>query len=205
MKVYCAPNTISVATIVLLEEAGVAYEPVRLSFADGDQTTPEYHAINPKGRVPAVITEDGILTETGAIAEYVAALAPDKSLVPTEPWAAAQLRSVMYYLAATFHVNHAHKMRGHRWADHDASHKDMTAKVPETMGQSCAFVEETCALDPFVMGGNMTVADPWLFTICSWLEGDGVDIVAYPKLSAHFDMMNTRPSVTKARDMGLLG
>jgi len=205
MKVYCAPNTISVATIILLEEAGAAYEPVIISLANGDQTTPEYHAINPKGRVPAVITEDGILTETGAIVEYIAALAPDQGLVPANPWDAAQMRSVMYYLAATMHVNHAHKMRGHRWANEDASFKDMTAKVPETMGQSCAFVEETCALDPFVMGTQMSVADPWLFTICTWLKSDGVDIAAYPRLSAHFDMMTARASVAKAHDMGLFG
>ncbi|WP_371225598.1 glutathione S-transferase family protein [Roseovarius sp. 2305UL8-3] len=205
MKVYCAPNTISVATIVLLEETSIPYEPIIISLAKGDQTTPEYHAINPKGRVPAVVTDDGILTETGAIMEYLAALAPTLGLVPTNVWQAGQMRSVMYYLAATMHVNHAHKMRGHRWADNDASYKDMTAKVPETMAQSCAFIEDSCQLSPFVMGADMSVADPWLFTICTWLEGDGVDITAYPKLSAHFDMMNARASVTKARDMGLIG
>ena len=80
----------------------------------------------------------------------------------------------------------------------------MTAKVPETMGQSCAFIEGNCALAPFVMGTGMTLADPWLFTICTWLEGDGVDIAAYPKLAAHFEMMNARPSVGAVRAMGLL-
>lgn len=204
MKFYCAPNTISVATAIILEETGLSYDPVILNMANADQTKPEYLAINPKGRVPALVTDDGILTETGAVLEYLCALAPDAGLVPSDPWAAAHMRAVTYYLASTFHVNHAHKKRGHRWANDSAALDDMTAKVPETMGQSCAYIEETCALSPFVMGADMTIADPWLFTICTWLEGDGVDIRAYPKLAAHFDLMTARPSVGAMRTMGLL-
>ncbi len=117
MKFYCAPNTIAVATAVLLEETGLEYEPVILNFATGEQAKPKYQAINPKGRVPAIVTDHGILTETGAIAEYLAGLVPDKALVPSDPWAAAQMRAVMYYLASTFHVNHAHNRRGSRWAE----------------------------------------------------------------------------------------
>ena len=205
MKFYCAPKTISIATAILLEETGLAYEPVLLDFTKGEQTKPEYHAINPKGRVPALVTDQGILTETGAILEYLAGLAPDSGLIPTDPWEAAQMRSVMHYLASTMHVNHAHKMRGHRWANEDASKADMTAKVPETMATSCAFIEESCALSPFAMGSAMTLADPWLFTICTWLDGDGVDITNYPKLNAHFEMMNARPSIAAVRALGLLG
>ncbi len=203
MKFFCAKATVSIATAIMLEETETDYDPVLLNFAEGDQLKPEYQTINPKGRVPALVTDHGILTETGAILEYLNTIA-GASLVPTDPWAAAQMRAVMYYLASTFHVNHAHRMRGARWADLDASRVDMTAKVPETMGQSCAYVEENCALSPFVMGTDMTVADPWLYTICTWLNGDGVDITAYPKLAAHFDMMNARPSVKAVRDLGLI-
>ena len=204
MKFYCAPDTISVATAIVLEETGLAHEAVILNFDAGDQARPDYRAINPKGRVPALVTAQGILTETGAILEYLAALVPKAGLVPADPWAAAQMRSVMYYLASTMHVNHARKRRGNRWANAAASLADMTAKVPETMAASCAFLEETCALSPFVMGTAMTLADPWLFTIGTWLEGDGVDIAAYPKLAGFVAMMNDRPSVAALRARGLL-
>lgn len=203
MKFFCAKATISIATAIMLEESGIGYDPVLLNFAEADQLKPEYQAINPKGRVPALVTGHGVLTETGAILEYLNTMA-NADMVPADPWEAAQMRAVMYYLASTFHINHAHKKRGARWADLEASLKDMTAKVPETMGASCAYIEENCALSPFVMGAEMTVADPWLFTICTWLNGDGVDITAYPKLSAHFDMMNARPSVAAVRKLGLI-
>lgn len=204
MKFYCAPKTISIATAILLEETGLPYAPIILNFAEGEQTKPAYHAINPKGRVPSLVTSQGILTETGAILEFIAAQVPEQSLVSADAWQAAQMRAVMYYLASTFHVNHAHKMHGSRWANQRSSFEDMTAKVPETMAQSCAFIEENCALSPFLMGADMTIADPWLYTICSWLGGDGVDIANFPRLEAHFDMMNARPSVAAVKELGLL-
>ena len=128
MKFYFAPGTIAIATGMLLEEASLTYDPVPLNFAKGEQTAPEFLAINPKGRVPALVTNQGILTETGAIAEFIAAQVPDLGLVPTDPFAAAQMRAITFYLASTFHVNHAHGPRGIRWADNEASLQDMRTK-----------------------------------------------------------------------------
>ncbi|KKL87316.1 hypothetical protein LCGC14_1935950, partial [marine sediment metagenome] len=88
-----------------------------------------------------VFTPGTALTETGALLEYVATRAPDASLVPTDPDAAGHMRGVMYYLASTMHVAHAHKMRGHRWADQQSSFDDMTAKVPQTMAECAAYIE----------------------------------------------------------------
>ncbi|WP_299846942.1 glutathione S-transferase family protein [uncultured Roseovarius sp.] len=205
MKLFYAPNTISIASVIALREAGVKFEPVRLDFAAGEQTKPEYQAINPKGRVPALITDHGTLTETGAILDYIATLAPDQGLVPSDPWQAAQMRAVMYYLASTMHVNHAHKMRGHRWADQESARADMTAKVPQTMTESCQFIEENALTGPFVMGSTFTIADPYLYTVCSWLEGDGVNVGDFPKILAFREAMRTRPSVQHAHDAGMFG
>ena len=204
MKLYCAPNTISVVSMIALDETGIAFEPVRVDFAAAEQTKPAYHAINPKGRVPALITDQGILTETGAILEYIAALKPEAGLVPADPWQAARMRAVMYYLASTMHVNHAHKMRGHRWADQEGSHADMTAKVPQTMTESCRFIEENALTGPFVMGDALTIADPYLFVVSTWLEGDGVDVGAFPKISAFRSAMQSRESVKRVYDAGFL-
>jgi glutathione S-transferase len=204
MKFYYAPGTISVATGFLLEEAGLDYTPVAVDFAKTEQTGPDYLGINPKGRVPALVTDHGILTETGAIAEYLASRAPGKNLVPTDPWQAAQMRSVCYYLAATMHVNHAHGPRGIRWADSDAALADMKAKMPQNMTDSCTFIEDTCAFTPFVMGDTMTIADPWLFAICCWLEMDKVDADRFPRIKAHRAMMSARPAANAIRAYGLL-
>ncbi|WP_299621369.1 glutathione S-transferase family protein [uncultured Tateyamaria sp.] len=202
MKLHYAPGTISIAAAIALEEAGLDYTAHKLDFSQGDQNSTAYLAINPKGRVPALDVDGQILTETGAILDFVAA--HDPRLMPADLVHAAHARSVMYYLASTMHVNHAHKMRGHRWADNAASHADMTAKVPETMTASATFVEAGCIRGTYVLGDHFSIADCYLFVVCNWLPGDGVDLAPFPKIRAFMDAMEARHSVQTVRANGML-
>lgn len=203
MQLCYAKGTIAVAAAIALEEAGLPFEPVPVDFASGEQTKPAYAAINPKGRVPALITDRGILTETGAILDYIAALAPDAGLVPTDPFQAGRMREVMYYLASTAHVNHAHKMRGHRWADDAAAHASMAARVQGNMTDCAAYLENHALAGPFVLGDALSLADPYLFAVARWLPGDGVDMAAFPKLAAFVQAFGARPSVARIRELGI--
>ncbi|WP_299899439.1 glutathione S-transferase family protein [uncultured Ruegeria sp.] len=204
MQLYYAPRTISVAVAIALEEAGLEYEAIKLDFAGGEQTKPAYKQINPKGRVPALVVDGGILTETGALLEFVAAKAPEAGLVPPDPVMAARMREVMFYLASTMHVNHAHKLRGHRWADKKSSWKDMKDKVAQTMTESCTYISLSGLRGPFVLGEAFSLADAYLFVVCSWLEGDGVDVSAFSKIVAFREAMEARPSVQAVRAAGML-
>ena len=205
LSLYYTPGTISVAVAIALEEAGLPYRAVRVDFATAEQTKPDYLAINPKGRVPALrLEDDTILTETGALLDYVAAIAPKAELSPSDATAAAQMRSAMYYLASTMHVAHAHKMRGSRWAKHQSSFDDMTAQVPETMADCADFVEHDILRGPYVLGDAFSLADPYLFVVCNWLEGDGVETAAYPKITAFMQQMKARDSVVAVKDKGML-
>jgi glutathione S-transferase len=197
MKLYYARGTIAIAVAIALHEAGLEFEPVRLDFKAGEQTQPRYHAVNPKGRVPALVTESGILTETAAILEHIADLAPAAGLRPTDPFEAAKMREAMCYLASTMHVNHAHRARGHRWADEESSLADMKAKAVETMTASATHVENHMLKGPYVLGEAFSLADPYLYVACSWLPGDGVDMAAYPKITAFVEAMRTRASVAQ--------
>ena len=203
MKLFASPGSISVAVAIALEEAGVDHDIHMLDFTKDEQRSPDYARINPKGRVPALVLDDGtILTETGALLEFVAA--HDPRLMPANPTHAAKARAVMYYLASTMHVNHAHKMRGHRWADQESSWQDMTAKVPETMTASAQFVEEHCIEGPFVIGTHISIADFYLYVVCTWLPGDGVDLAPFPKIRAFMAEMEGRHSIEVMRTKGLL-
>src|SRR5215469_1554010 len=84
IKLYYAANTCSLASHIALEEAGAAYTVVKMSFASNEQRSPEYLAINPKGRVPAMVTDRGILTETPAILAFIAQSFPQAKLAPFE-------------------------------------------------------------------------------------------------------------------------
>ena len=200
---FAAKNTISSAVALTLEEAGMSYDLRVINNAGGEQRTAEYLAINPKGRVPALATDDGILTETGAVLDYIAAVNPDVNLVPNDPFAAAKMRELMYYLASTMHPNHAHGLRQERWTDDRSADAGMAAKVPETMTISCAYVEDFME-GPFVLGDQMSLADMYLYTVLTWCAGDGVDMSAFPKLTAFFDMFGERASAKSVTKQGLL-
>lgn len=204
MHLYYAPGTISIAVAIALYEADIPFEPRRVDFRNAEQTKPDYLAVNPKGRVPTLDVEGQRLTETGALLEYIATLKPAAHLVPTDPLDAAHMRSVMFFLASTMHVNHAHKLRATRWADLPESHADMEAKVSETMMQSARYVQGHCLRGDFVTGAKLSIADPYLFIVCDWLEGDGVDLAEVPVVADFIERMRDRPSVRKAIENRML-
>ena len=122
LTLFYAHNTCSLASHIALEDSGAAYEAKRLNFADNEQRKPEYLKINPKSRVPALVTDQGILTETPAILVYIAQSFPWANLAPVnDPFRLAQIQSFNSYLCSTVHVAHAHRMRGYRWSDDEAA------------------------------------------------------------------------------------
>jgi glutathione S-transferase len=196
---YYAANTCALASHIALEEAGAPYETRSIDFAAAEQTKPEYLKINPKGRVPALVTERGVLTETPAILAYIAQTHPQARLAPLDdPFAFAELQAFMSYLCSTVHVAHAHRVRGARWADDPAAHEAMKKKVPQSVGACFDLIERTMFRGPWAMGEAYTVADPYLFTIARWLEVDSVDPARFPRVLDHRNRMAERPAVRRA-------
>jgi glutathione S-transferase len=199
LRLYYATGTCALATHIALEETGAPYEAVRLDFGSQAQRTPEYLAVNPKGRVPALVTDAGTLTETPALLVFVAQRFPAAELAPlADPFALAQVQEFNSYLCATVHVAHAHGRRGTRWADDAAAVEAMKLKVPATMTECFGLIENKLLKGPWVMGEQYTICDPYLFTIASWLEGDGVDTAKFPRVMEHRRRMLARPAAQKA-------
>jgi len=198
LTLYYATNTCALASHIALEEAGADYETHWVDFKSAEQTKPDYLAINPKARVPALVTERGVLTETPAILAYVAQTHPQANLAPLDdPFAFAELQGFVNYLCATVHVAHAHRMRGARWADDPAAHEAMKKKVPQSVGACFDLIERKMFRGPWVMGEAYAIADPYLFTIARWMEGDSVDPAAYPRVLDHRDRMAERPALRR--------
>src|SRR6185437_8430755 len=169
LKLYFAPGTCALASHIALEEAGAAYTTERIDFKVNQQNSPEYLEINPKGRVPSLVTERGVLTETPAMLAYIAQTFPRARLAPLDdPYAFAQVQAFNSYICSTLHVAHAHRMRGYRWADDEASFADMQRKVPQSVSACYALIEREMFRRPWVMGDAYTVCDPYLFTLAQW-------------------------------------
>ncbi len=199
LTLYYAPGTCAQAVRIALEEAQAPYTPVRMDFASQQQRSPEYLAINPKGRVPALVTEHGVLTETPALLAYVAQRFAQAGLAPADAFGFARMQEFNSYLASTVHVAHAHRPRASRWADEPEAQAAMQRKVPANMTECFDVIERHYLGDgPWMLGEQYTVADGYLFTVAGWLKSDGVDIARFPKVHAHSQRMAARPAVQRA-------
>ena len=201
LKLFYTAHTCSLATHIVLEEVGADYSTVRIDFAKAQQSSPEYLEVNPKGRVPALATDRGVLTETPAMLVFVAQSFPAAGLAPIDdPFAFAEMQAFNSYLCSTLHIAHAHRMRGHRWVDADdaASIAAMQRKVPQAVGESFAMIECEMLKGPWVMGERYTICDAYLFTLAQWLEADGVDPKTIPRVIDHRRRMSERATVKKA-------
>ena len=201
MILYTVPGSCGFASHVALEMSGAEYE-ARLAPREGGKTAPSFYEINPKGRVPALVTSDGILTETPAILFFIAQTHQDAKLAPfSDAWRIARLQSFCAYMCATVHVAHAHGHRGYRWATEESSFKDMTQKVPANMTECFELIESEMLEGPWVLGDTFSLGDIYLLAIARWLEADKVDTSKIPRVLEHRLRMLELPAVARAVQM----
>ena len=197
-RFYYSPRTVALASHIVLEHIGADFEAIRLDFQANQQRSAEYLAINAKGRVPALVTERGVITETPAILLYLAQTHPQSGMAPLDdPFALAELQAVNSWFCSTVHVAHAHGTRGARWADDASALQAMKAKVAQNMTDCFDWIERELLRGPWVMGKDFSVADPYLFTLTIWLMQNGVELARFPRVADHYQRMLALPAVQK--------
>jgi glutathione S-transferase len=198
MIFYFAKKSVAIAAHLALEESGASYEAREIDFAATEQRSDNYLKINPKGRVPALATDKGIITETPAILAYIAQTNPAANLAPiNNPYLFAKCQEFNLYLCSTVHVAHAHRVRGNRWADDDPSILAMQNKVAQNMSDYFELIESEMFIGPWVLGDDYSICDAYLFTIAQWLKGDGVELSKYPSISDFEKRMRSREAVKR--------
>jgi glutathione S-transferase len=197
-RFYYSPRSCALASHIVLEHVGADFEAIRLDFQANQQRSAEYLAINAKGRVPALVTERGVITETPAILLYLAQTHPQSGVAPlNDPFALAELQAVNSWFCSTVHVVHAHGTRGARWADEASALQAMKAKVAQNMTDCFDWIERELLRGPWVMGKDFSVADPYLFTLTIWLMQNGVELARFPRVADHYQRMLALPAVQK--------
>lgn len=198
LTLYYASGTCALASHLALEYAGAPYDTVRIDFANQQQRSPEFLRLNPKGRVPALLTERGVLTETPALLQFISQSFPAANLAPLDDlFVLARANAFNSYLCSTVHVAHAHARRGSRWADDPQAIEAMKKKVPQTMGECFELIERELFQGPWVLGDRFSICDLYLFTLARWLEGDGVDPSRFAKVFDHRRRMAADPVVVR--------
>jgi glutathione S-transferase len=207
LTLFYTPGACSMVPHIALEEAGAQYETALIDFRSGDQLKPEFLRINPKARVPVLLTDRGVLTEIPAILGYIALTHPSARLANTEdPFAFAEMQAFHMFIATTIHVTFRQISRPDFYADGKAAAEALRAKVPERSNEHFALIEAQLADGrPWVHGDRYTASDPYLFVFASYLRrGDRGDPSRCPAVMSHWERVRARPAVERVlRDEGL--
>ncbi len=198
MKLFYSPDSCALAIHIILEEIGKPYELALVNLRAGEQFKPPYATLNPKGKVPALVRDDGsLLTELPAIAWYLARTNPALGLRPEGIEAEARLLEFMDYMVATVH------MRGFTRIFRPAAFTPTTSDEPAVQQTGKDMVKDGLKLLAQALGarayllGNYSITDAVLFYLEDWaVRRAGLDLPE--ALTGHRARMRARPAVQRA-------
>jgi glutathione S-transferase len=194
MKLYYSPGACSLSPHIVLEEAGLPYEPVLASTKTHKlQDGTDYYTINPKGYVPLLELDDGQrLTEGPAIVQYLADLVPGKNLAPANgTMARYRLQEWLNFITSELH-------KGIGGMFNPAMPEEGKAVMRARATDRLKWVDNQLAGKAYVMGDTFSVADAYLFTVARWSKLVGIDISGLTKLTAYLERVAARPAVQAA-------
>ena len=206
MKLFYFPGACSIGIHVLLEEIGAPYEKHMLHLREGAQHKPDYIALNPKAKVPALVRDDGhVITEFPAIAYYLGNAFPAAKLFPADLDGQVRIIETMEYIAATVH------MQGFTRIFRASNFTDDPAKEDTVKAQGLAIAEKGLEVLDMKLGENtyvngvFSIADAALFFVEFWYTARMGKTL--PKgLARHWHAMNARASVQAVlKDEGFAG
>ncbi|MBC7858772.1 MAG: glutathione S-transferase N-terminal domain-containing protein [Burkholderiaceae bacterium] len=194
MKLYMTPGSCSTGIHILLEEIGVAFEAYVLNLPRGDNATPEYLALNPKGTIPTLVRDDGsVLTEFQAIAWWLARSAPKAKLLPDGAEGEARVIEALDYVVGTIHgQGFARIFTTDTFTANPAEHESVKARGREIVLRGFAVMDAMLAGRDYVVG-NFSIADAALFYVEFW--ADKLGLALPPHCHAHYQRMLARPVV----------
>ncbi|MFZ5779019.1 MAG: glutathione S-transferase family protein [Pseudomonadota bacterium] len=194
LKLYYAPGACSTASHIGLEESGADYEAQALSFAKNEQKTPEYLRINPRGRVPALVVDEGTIVENTAILDYVAnRYAPH--LMPGDPAGRARAISLMAWFSNNVHPAFTHIGRPERFATDTSVFDHLRAVGRENFHAALKEIDALLAGKQWILGDQFSVVDGYALVFYGWGKRIGLPVAELENYTAWKDRMLARPAV----------
>jgi len=181
MKLFYKPGASSLAAHIVLREAGLDFtiEKVDLSSQKTEHGE-DYLSINPKGKVPAMLLDDGaVLTEVVAIVQYLADRVPDRHLIPpANTLSRYQALEWLNFISSELHKSLGPLME----ADTPANYKSV---LREQIENKLLYLERELADQDFLMGTRFSVADAYLFTMLTWVDALAFDLTTTPAIALY--------------------
>ena len=185
MKLYFSNGSCSLASHIALEEAGAKFEAQRIDLREQEQKRPEYLAVNPKAKVPALAVEGGTITENPAIISYVADTHPQaKLLAPPGELARAKAQEWLAWCASTVHRDFSPLFR-------DKDNVEQRKLTQENLDRYEQWLKGT-----YVLGETFSAADCYTLVFTLW--GLKMGFTLGPKMRASAKALLQRPGVQRA-------
>lgn len=194
MKLYSAPNTCSLSPHIVLRELGIPFELVIVNNKTKNTSTGEnFLDVNPRGYVAALKLDDGrVLTEGPAIVQYIADLRPEGRLAPPNgSWERSKLQEWLNFITSEIHTGSVPLFNTWLPEEVQKHFKDRLFR---------RFRELSITLDaqPYLVDGQFSVADAYLFAVMRWMKVFSIDLRDWPPIAAFMDRMDARPAVRAA-------
>jgi len=195
---YAAPGACSRVPLITLEEADAKYELKLIRFLKGAHKQPDYLALNPKGKVPCLVTPDGPLTENVAIATYLAATFPNLMPAGKTAYDAARLTADLCFCATTLHPIVSRMRVPMFMAKGEAAVTSVKEHAIEAMHPMAQVVEDRLSKQEWWLGHDWSILDAYLYWVFFRISGGGFPANDYPGWVAHAARMDQRPAVKRA-------
>jgi len=198
LKLFYSPGACSLVPHVALEEARAEFEPVRVVLAQGEHLKPEYLAVNPHARVPALGTDHGVITENIAILNFIADTFGAEGSVPRgDPYAAARCNELLGWFSSSVHIAFAQVWRAERFTRDETVHEAIIAGGREALTRQFDEIETRCG-DGWLVPEFFTAADTYALTFFRWGRRIGEEMIIYPAWAALCRHILERPAVQRA-------
>ena len=205
LKLYYSPGACSLVPHVALEEAGATFEALRIPIAEGGHLTPEYLAVNPHARLPALGTDRGVITENIAVLNFLADKFGAEGSVPHgDPYAAARCNELLGWFGSSVHIAFAQVWRGIRFTEDQALWPALEKGGRKVLARQFDEID-SLSVEEWLVPGHFTAADIYALTFLRWARRIGFDIGRYPNWVALAERVLARPAVAIALQREGLG
>lgn len=198
MKLFWAPRSCAIEIAALLDEAGAAYEAVKVDTGAGEQHGAAFKAINPKGKLPALVRDDGTtITEWPAIALWIAQTHPQAGLWPSDPEAEARAAEMLFYTVGTLHGQAFRRIFFPKEFCKDEAHLPAVKADGKAMAtEGYEILAAQLGDRPYAAGETFSIADAAIFYTTRWAKLTKVPLPA--SIEALAERVGQRPAFAAA-------
>ena len=167
---------------IALNLKAVHYEQVPVNLREGAQCEPSYKRLNPHGLVPALSTDDGVLSQSLAIIEWLEDKYPEPALFPYSDWLKAKVRAMTHSIACDIHPLDNLRVLTYLKSDLGVSEDQSTAWYHYWIHQGFQALEQQVEAKPYCLGHFPTLADICLIPQVYNARRFQMDLSAYPRI-----------------------